>query len=97
MYYRTYTCLTELILVLRNLYWFYRTYTGFTELILVLRNLYWCYRANSCISVTEVPVGTTEHFAGTKVPVGTTEHIHYTDVPVGTTGLILILLIREYP
>ena len=52
------------------------------------------YRANSYISDTEVPVGTTEHFAGTKVPVGITEHIHYTDVPVGTIGLILILVFR---
>ena len=73
---------------------YYRTYTCLTELILVLRNLYWCYRANSCISDTEVPVGTTEHFAGTKVPVSTTEQIYYTDVPVGTTGLILILVFR---
>ena len=54
------------------------------ELILVLRNLYLRYRANSYISDTEVPVGTTEHFTGTKVPVGTTEHIHYIEVPVGT-------------
>ena len=53
------------------------------ELILVLRNLYLRYRANSYISDTEVPVGTTEHFTGTKVPVGTTEHIHYIEVPVG--------------
>ena len=59
----------------------YRTYTCVIEL-------------NSCISDTEVPVGTTEHFTGTKVPVGTTEQIHYTEVPVGTTGLILILVFR---
>ena len=52
------------------------------------------YRANSCISDKEVPVCTTEHFAGTKAPVGTTEQIHYTEVPVGTTGLILILVFR---
>ena len=50
-----------------------------------------CYRANTCIWDTEVPVGTTEHFAYAKVLVGTTEQIHYTEVPVGTTGLILIL------
>ena len=64
------------------------------EHILVLWNLYLRYRVNSCISDTEVPVGTTEHFAGTKVPVGTIEQIHYTEVPVGTTGLILILVFR---
>ena len=60
--------------------------------ILVLQNLYLCCGAYSCLSDIEVPVGTTEHFAGTKVPVGTTEHIHYTEVPVGTTGLILIIV-----
>ena len=59
------TCLTELILVLRNLY----LYTG---LILILRILYWHYRTYYCISDKEVPVGTTEHFTGTKVPVDTT-------------------------
>ena len=97
MYYRTYTCISDLIHVLQNLYLSYETHTDLTELILVLRNLYWCYRANSCISDTEVPIGpigTTEHFVGTKVPVDTTEQIHYIDVPVGTTGLILILIFR---
>ena len=87
--YGTYTGLTELIQVLRNLY----LYTG---LILILRILYWYYRTYYCISDTEVPVGTIEHFTGTKVPVGTTEQIPYTEVLVGTTGLILILRIREY-
>ena len=71
---------------------YFRSYTCITELIFVLQNLYLSYRANSCISDTEVPVGTTEHFTGTKVPIGTTEQIHYTEVPVGTTGLILILV-----
>ena len=53
-------------------------------------------RTYYCISDTEVPIGTTEHFTGTKVPVGATEQIPYTEVLVGTTGLILILRIREY-
>ena len=88
---------------LKNLYLYYGVYTclevpvgstEITERIIVLRNLYLRYKANSCISDTEVPVGTIEHFAGTKVPVGTTEQIHYTDVPVSTTGLILILVFR---
>ena len=74
------------------LFLYFGSYSWITERILVLRNLYLRYRANSCISDIEVPVGTTEHFAGTKVPVGTTEQIHYTDVLVGTTGLILILV-----
>ena len=86
---------------LQNLYLSYGVYTcsevpigitEITELILVLQNLYLCCGAYSCLSDTEVPVGTTEHFACTKVPVGTTEQIHYTEVPVGTTGLILILI-----
>ena len=47
--------------------------------ILVIKNLYLCCGAYSCLSDTEVPVGTTEQ-------------IHYTEVPVGTTRLILILV-----
>ena len=35
-------------------------------------------------------------YSGTKVPVGTTQ-IPYTEVSIGTTGLILILLVQEYP
>ena len=46
-----------------------------SEHILVLQILYLYYGAYSCISYTEVPVGTTEHFTCTKVPVGTTEQI----------------------
>ena len=80
--------------MVRSLFLSFGSYTCITELILVLRNLYLRYKTNSCISDTEVPVGTTKHFTGTKVPVGTTEHIHYTEVPVGTTGLILILVFR---
>ena len=38
--YRTYTCLTKLILVFRNLYWSYGTYTGVTKLILVFQILF---------------------------------------------------------
>ena len=89
-YYGTYTDLTEHILVLQNLDMYFRSYTCLTEHILILRILY-------CNSDTEVPVGTTEYFTGTRVPVGTTEHFPYTEVLVGTTGIILILLIQEYP
>ena len=74
----------------------YGTPVGVLELILILQILYWYCRTYYCISDTEVPVGTTEHFTGTKVPVGATEQIPYTEVLVGTTGLILILRIREY-
>ena len=70
---------------------YFGSYTFITEHILVLRILYLYYGAYSCISDTEVPVGTKEHFTCTKVPIGTTEQILHTEVLVGTTGLILIL------
>ena len=88
--YRSWTCISDLIHVLQSIYLSYQSYTDLTELILVSRILY-------CNSNTEVPVGTTEYFTGTRVPVGTTEQIPYTEVLVGTTGIILILLIQEYP
>ena len=96
--FRTPVEVTELMLMLLSL-----TYsevpvgtTEITERILVFRSTYLSYRTYYCISDTEVPVGTTEHFTGTKVPVGATEQIPYKEVLVGTTGLILILRIREY-
>ena len=96
MYIRSYTCLTEHILILRILYWSYGTWTCISDLIHVLQSIYLSYGSYTG-SDTEVPVGTTEYFTGTRVPVGTTEQIPYTEVLVGTTGLILILLIQEYP
>ena len=50
MYYRTYTCLTERILVSRSTYWYFRSYMYITELILVLRNLYLSYETYTSIS-----------------------------------------------
>ena len=50
VYYGTYTCLRELILVLQNLYGSYGTYTGISEHILVFRILYVYYRTYTCIS-----------------------------------------------
>ena len=44
MYYRTYTGLTELILVLQNLDMYLRSYTCLTEHILILRILYLSYK-----------------------------------------------------
>ena len=109
MYYRTYTGLTELILVLQNLDMYLRSYTCLTEHILILRILYLSYETYT--GLTELILvlqnlflyfgyGSTRRyyrtFTGTKVPVGTIEQIPYTEVLVGTTGLILILRIREY-
>ena len=88
MYYRTYTCLTECILVFRSTYLYFRSYTCITELILVLRNLYLYYR--SCAYITRLILilqnlylyyrhrSTRRYyrdFTCTKVPVGTTKQI----------------------
>ena len=62
--YGTYTGISEHILVLQNLYWSQNLYL-YKGLILTLQILYWYYRTYYCISDTEVPVGTTEHFTGT--------------------------------
>ena len=53
VYYRTYTCISDLTCILLNLYLC-------TGLILVLQILYLCYRTDSCILDKEVPVGTPE-------------------------------------
>ena len=55
MYYRTYTCISNLIHVIQNLYLCYGTYTGLTELILALQNWLLSYRSCSCV---KVPIGT---------------------------------------
>ena len=43
MYFRSYTCLIEHILVLRILYLCYRAYSYISDLILVLQNLFLSY------------------------------------------------------
>ena len=57
MYFRFYTCITELIHVFQILYMYFRVYTCLTDLILVLQNLllYISYGSYSC---AKVPVGT---------------------------------------
>ena len=42
-YYKTYTCITELILVFQILYLYYRTYTCISDLILILQSIYLSY------------------------------------------------------
>ena len=65
MYYGTYTCTSDLILVLQSIYLSYGSYICVTEHVLVLRILYGAY------SGTKVDVGNTQiHY--TKLPVGTT-------------------------
>ena len=61
MFYRAYTYLTELILVLQNLDMYFRSYTCLTEHILILRSLYWYYKTYSYLTdLIITPVGTTE-------------------------------------
>ena len=43
MSYRVYTYLTELILILRSIYWSYRTWTCISDLIHVLQSIYLSY------------------------------------------------------
>ena len=94
LYFGSYTCISDHILVLRILYLSYGSYTCVTELILVFRILYLYYGSYSCTS--DLIWSLYGAYSGTKVPVGTTQ-VPYTEVPVGTTGLILILPIRKYP
>ena len=42
MYFKSYTCLTDHIFVLQDLFLSYRSYTCVTELILVFRILFFC-------------------------------------------------------
>ena len=44
MYFRSYTCITELIHVFQILYLSYRAYTCLTDLIFVLQDLFLSYR-----------------------------------------------------
>ena len=55
MYFISYTCLTEHILVLRILYLHYGTCTCLTDLILVLQNLFLYFESHTG---AKVPVGT---------------------------------------
>ena len=50
LYYRTYSCISDLIRVLQNIYLSYGSYTCVTELILGFRILYLYYGAYPCTS-----------------------------------------------
>ena len=90
MYYRTYTysCISDLIHVLQNLYLSYGTYTCVTELILVFQILYLYYGAYTCITNLILVLrslflyfgnGSTRRYyrKNTKVPVGTFRSLPY--------------------
>ena len=91
MYFGSYTCITELILVLRNLYLYYGAYSCISDLILVLQRIFLYFESYTCVTehilVLRILYGA---YSCTKVGIDTTQ-IHYTEVPIGTTGLILIL------
>ena len=77
MYFGSYTCFTELILVLQILYLFYRTYSCISDLIRVLWNLY-LYKSTRRYYSYSLYGGTRRYyrdFTCTKVPAGTTEQI----------------------
>ena len=49
MYFRSYTCITELIHVFQILYLSYRAYTCLTDLIFELQHLFLSYRSYTCV------------------------------------------------
>ena len=50
MYFGSYTCIIDHILVLRILYLYYRAYTCISDLIIVVRSLFLCFRSYTCIT-----------------------------------------------
>ena len=68
VYYRTYTDLTELILVFWILYGYYRTYTCILDLTCILRNLYLSYGTYICVQDLFLSY---RSYTCVKVPVGT--------------------------
>ena len=105
MCYRTYSYISDLILVLRSIYWSYGSYTCVTKLILGFRILYLYYGVDPCTSdlirslflyKSTCRYYTDSLYGGTHRYYWTYTYITDTGVPVDTTELILILLIREY-
>ena len=95
MSYRSYSYITELILVFRILYVYYGTYTCLTELILVLQSLFLYFRSYTFITehilvlqILYLYYGAYSCILDTEVPIGTIEHFTCTKVPAGTTEQI---------
>ena len=96
MHYKTYTCISDLIHVLQNLYLSYGTYTSLTEQILILRILSLCegtrrYNKSELIIIVS-PTGSDQTYTDT-YQVRTLVHSKYRSEHMH----ILILRIREYP
>ena len=88
LYYGAYSCILDLIRVLRNLYLSFGTYTCVTELILVFQILYLYYGAYTCITNLILVLrslflyfgyGSTRRYyrIDTEVPIGTFRSLPY--------------------
>ena len=94
-YFGAYTCISDFIHVLQNLYMYFRSYMYTTDFILVLRNLYWSYGTYICVQDLFLSYRSYTCFTDTGVPVGTTGliliRISRRSYRVSYSGLILIL------
>ena len=111
MYYRTYTCISDLIHVLQSIYLSYGFYScAKVSVGTMSQNISGSYHIQGQIKLLQIRTLVFHRYRSqihyTEVIVVTTGLIlicrtctYFTDsrVPVGTTELILILLIREYP
>ena len=93
MYYRTYTCISDLMHVFQVLYMSYRylSYGSYAcakvPVGTISRNRSRSYHIQGRIRLIQIRTLVLRRYRS---------QIHYTEVPVGTTGLILILLVWEY-
>ena len=87
---------TELILILRSIYWSYRTWTCISDLIHALQSIYLSY--GSYTGLTELILvfrilffceGTRRYDESEQIRI--ISQIHYTEITVVTTGLIITL------
>ena len=89
MYFRSYTCLTEYLLLLWNLYWSYGSYSGAKVPVgTISQNRLGSSHIQGQIKLLRIRTFVFRRYRS---------QIHYTEVPVGTTGLILVLPIHECP
>ena len=97
LFYRTYSCISDLIRVLRNLYMYFRSYTCLTEHILFLRILYLHYGICTCLTdlIRSLLVYNRTRRYYTDSLYGSTRRYDWTYTYI--TELILIFPIREYP
>ena len=89
MYYRTYTCISDLIHVLQSIYLSYGSYTCVKVPVgTISRNRSGSYHIQGQLRLLQIRTLVFRRYRS---------KIHYMEVPVGTTGLILILSIQEFP